>query len=45
MHKDYFEFIDAYYYLTIVVYFANYLEFKKVKSYVTKVYGLIELIA
>jgi hypothetical protein len=23
----------------------NYLEFKKVKSYITKVYGLIELIA
>jgi hypothetical protein len=39
------EFIDAYYYLIIVVYFVNYLELKKVKSYVTKVYGLIELIA
>jgi hypothetical protein len=37
------EFIDAYYYLIIVAYFMNYLEFKKVKSYVTKVYGLIEL--
>jgi hypothetical protein len=45
MHKDYFEFIDAYYYLIIVAYFVNYLEFKKVKPYVTKVYGLIELIA
>jgi hypothetical protein len=40
MHKDYLEFIDAYYYLIIVAY----LEFKIVKSYVTKVYGLIELI-
>jgi hypothetical protein len=29
MHKDYFEFIDAYYYLIIVGYFVNYLEFKK----------------
>jgi hypothetical protein len=45
MHKDYLEFIDAYYYLIIVAYFVNYLEFEKVKSYVTKVYGLIELIA
>jgi hypothetical protein len=45
MHKDYFEFSDAYYYLIIVDYFVNYLEFKKVKPYVTKVYGLIELIA
>ena len=45
MHKDYLEFIDAYYYLIIVAYFANYLGFKKVKSYVTKVYGLIELVA
>jgi hypothetical protein len=45
MHKDYFEFIDAYYYLIIVAYFVNYLEFKKVKSYIIKVYGLIELIA
>jgi hypothetical protein len=45
MHKDYLEFIDAYYYLIIVAYFVNYLEFKKVKSYVTKVYELIELIA
>jgi hypothetical protein len=45
MHKDYFKFIDAYYYLIIVAYFVNYLEFKKVKSYVNKVYGLIELIA
>jgi hypothetical protein len=44
MHKDYLEFIDAYYYLVIVSYFVNYLEFKKVKSRVTKVYGLIELI-
>jgi hypothetical protein len=42
MHKDYLEFIDAYYYLIIVAYFVNYLKFKKVKSYVTKVYGLIE---
>jgi hypothetical protein len=33
------------YYLVIVAYFQNYLEFKKVKSCVTKVYGLIELIA
>jgi hypothetical protein len=45
MHKDYLEFINVYYYLIIVAYFVNYLEFKKVKSYVTKVYGLIELIA
>jgi hypothetical protein len=45
MHKDYLEFIDAYYYLIIVGYFVNYLEFKKVKSYFTKMYGLIELIA
>jgi hypothetical protein len=45
MHKDYFEFIDAYYYLIIVAYFENYLEFKKVKPYVTKLYRLIELIA
>jgi hypothetical protein len=45
MHKDYLEFIDAYYYLIIVAYFVNYLKFKKLKSYVTKVYGLIELIA
>jgi hypothetical protein len=45
MHKNYFKFIDAYYYLIIVAYFVNYLEFKKVKSYVTKMYGLIELIA
>jgi hypothetical protein len=45
MHKDYFEFIDSYYYLIIVAYFVNYLEFKKVKSYVTKVYGLTELLA
>jgi hypothetical protein len=37
MHKDYLEFI--------VAYFVNYLELKKVKSYVTKVYELIELIA
>jgi hypothetical protein len=44
MHKDYLEFIDAYYYLIIVAYFLNYLEFKRVKSNVTKVYGLIELI-
>jgi hypothetical protein len=45
MHKDYFEFIDVYYDLFIVAYFVNYLEFKKVKSYITKVYGLIELTA
>jgi hypothetical protein len=45
MHKDYLEFIDAYYYLIIVAYFLNYLEFRKVKLYVTKVYGLIKLIA
>jgi hypothetical protein len=45
MHKDYLEFIDAYYYLIIVAYFVNYLDFKKLKSYVTKVCGLIELIA
>jgi hypothetical protein len=44
MHKDYLEFIDAYYYLIIVAYFVNYLEFKQVKLYITKVYGLIELI-
>jgi hypothetical protein len=41
MHKDYLEIIDAYYYLIIIAYFVNYLEFKKLKSYVTKVYGLI----
>jgi hypothetical protein len=45
MHKDYLESIDAYYYLIIVAYFVNYLEFKKVKPYITKVYGLIELTA
>jgi hypothetical protein len=45
MHKDYLEFIDAYYYLIVVAYLVNSLEFKKVKSYVTKVYVLIELIA
>jgi hypothetical protein len=45
MYKDYLEFIDAYYYLIIVAYFVNYLEFKKVKSYVTKVYGLIEVVS
>jgi hypothetical protein len=45
MHKDYLEFTYAYYYLIIVAYFVNNLEFKKVKSYVTNVYGLIELIA
>jgi hypothetical protein len=39
----YLEFIDAYYYLIIVAYFLNYLEFKKVKSYVTKVYGLTRI--
>jgi hypothetical protein len=44
MYKDYLEFIDAYYYLIIVAYFMNYLEFKKVKSYVTKLFGLIVLI-
>jgi hypothetical protein len=36
----YLEFIDAYCYLIIVTYFWNYYEFKKLKSYVTKVYGL-----
>jgi hypothetical protein len=45
MHKDYLEFINASYYLIIVAYFVNSLEFKKVKSYVTKVYRLIKLIA
>jgi hypothetical protein len=45
MHKDYLEFIDAYYHLIIVAYFVNYLEFKKVILYVTKVYRLIELVA
>jgi hypothetical protein len=45
MHKDYMEFIDAYYYLIIIAYFVNYLKFKKVKSYVNKVYVLMELIA
>jgi hypothetical protein len=45
MHKDYLELIDTYYYLIIVAYFLNYLEFKKVKSYVIKVYGLIKFIA
>jgi hypothetical protein len=39
------EFIDANYYLIIVAYFKNYLEFKKVISYVIKVYELIQLIA
>jgi hypothetical protein len=33
MHKDYLKFIDAYYYLIIVAYFVNYLEFKKVILY------------
>jgi hypothetical protein len=45
MHKDYLEFIDAYYYLIIVDYFKNYLIFKKVISYVIKVFELIESIA
>jgi hypothetical protein len=45
MHKDYLEFIDAHYYLIIVAYFVNYLEFKRVQSYFIKVYGLIEFIA
>jgi hypothetical protein len=45
MHKDYLEFIDAYYYLIIVAYFVNYLELKKVILYVTKVYMLIKLVA
>jgi hypothetical protein len=45
MHKDYLEFIVAYYYLIIVAYFVNYLEFKKVKSYVSKMHRLIALIA
>jgi hypothetical protein len=45
MHKDYLKFIDAYYYLIIVSYFVNYLEFKKVILYVTKVYRLIERVA
>jgi hypothetical protein len=45
MPKDYLEFTDGYYYLIIIAYFVNYLKFNKVKSYVTKVYGLIELIA
>jgi hypothetical protein len=44
MHKDYLKFIDAYYYLIIVAYFVNYLKFKKVILYVTKVYRLIELV-
>jgi hypothetical protein len=39
MHKDYLEFIDAYYYLIIVAYFQNYLEFKKVKLYLSKCMG------
>jgi hypothetical protein len=45
MHKDYLEFIDAYYFLIIVAYFVNCLEFKKLKLYITKVYRLIELVA
>jgi hypothetical protein len=45
MHKDYLEFIDAYYYLIIVAYFVNYLEFKKLKLYITKVCRLIKLVA
>jgi hypothetical protein len=45
MHKDYLEFIDAYYYLIIVVYFVNLFRIKKVILYVTKVYRLIELVA
>jgi hypothetical protein len=36
MHKNYLEFIHAYYYLIIVAYFVN---------FVTKVYRLIELVA
>jgi hypothetical protein len=43
MHKYYLEFIYAYYYLIFVAYLWNYLKFKKVKSYVIKVYGLIEI--
>jgi hypothetical protein len=39
MHKDYFEFIDAYYYLIIVAYFVNYLEFKKVNYMLPKCMG------
>jgi hypothetical protein len=29
MHKDYLEFIGAYYYLIIIAYFMNYLNSKK----------------
>jgi hypothetical protein len=29
MHKDYLKFIDTHYYLIIVAYFWNYLEFRK----------------
>jgi hypothetical protein len=45
MHKNYLEFIDAYYYLIIVVYFVNLFEILKVILYITKVYRLIELVA
>jgi hypothetical protein len=39
MHKDYFEFIVAYYYLIIVAYFLNYLEFKKKDHVLSKSEG------
>jgi hypothetical protein len=45
MHKNYLEFIDAYYYLIIVTYFVNLFGILKVILYVTKVYRLIELVA
>jgi hypothetical protein len=45
MHKNYYEFIYAYYYLISVPYFVNLFGFKKVILYVTKVYRLIELVA
>jgi hypothetical protein len=45
VHKDYLEFIDAFYYLIIVAYFVNLFGNKKVILYVTKVYRLIELVA
>jgi hypothetical protein len=41
MHKNYLEFIHAYYYLIIVAYFVNLFEIKKLILYVTKVYRLI----
>jgi hypothetical protein len=41
MHKNYLEFIHAYYYLIIISNFVNLFRIKKVILYVTKVYRLI----